>query len=173
VKPSPEFRQHHDVDEPRVDERAFRPGWRVHSRFDQLLADRKISRGEWQAGSEYRSARALARSMPGPGAPGMVRIVSSDHHDAALDRVAAVARVHLVELAIGSFATALVVACVVEDLSWASIGRQCQRHPETIREWTASAIRLLAAAWARAGALESHRAALSERPGPPRPVRAP
>ena len=49
MRPTPEFRAHHDVEDPRVDEVSFRQAWRVHARLDQLLADKRINRDVWQA----------------------------------------------------------------------------------------------------------------------------
>jgi hypothetical protein len=41
--PSAHFRQHHDVEAPCVDDRHFRPAWRVLTRLDGLLADKAIT----------------------------------------------------------------------------------------------------------------------------------
>ncbi|HYM25288.1 MAG TPA: hypothetical protein VEU08_18855, partial [Vicinamibacterales bacterium] len=66
--PSLAYRQHHDVEAPRVDTRAFRQGWRVVTRLDGLLAAGLIAPGVWQAGAEYRAAwEALRRTSTGGG----------------------------------------------------------------------------------------------------------
>jgi hypothetical protein len=59
-----------------------------------------------------------------------------------------VARLRAVETRIGRLAAGLCVACIVEDRSWASIAQQFDRNPETVRDWTALAIRALASVWA-------------------------
>lgn len=145
--PTPELRGHvEDVEDPRVDERAFRQGWRIRTRLDQLLVDQRISPGEWQAATEFRSAWLSSRELTARESG--IRIAGGTSGDAAtLARLAAARKVRIVELAIGKLATALVIASVVEDLSWAAIGRQCQHNAETVRDWTVIAIRGLARAW--------------------------
>lgn len=151
ARPTPEFRRHHDVEAPRVDERAFRQGWIVRTRLDQLLADDRISREQWHAASEFRVAWGIAREISTP-EPGAMRIASSASGDAgAIARLDAETRLRVVEDAIGRFRTALVVACVVVDLPWAVTARFSGRHPETVRDWTVLAIRALAGAWAGPG----------------------
>jgi hypothetical protein len=66
--PSVLYRQHHDVESPRVDDRHFRPAWRVLTRLDGLLADHAITSAEWHAAADFRElidqvrCRAFARS---------------------------------------------------------------------------------------------------------------
>jgi hypothetical protein len=66
--PSAAYRQHHDVEAPRVDERHFRPAWRVLTRLDGLLADHVIPSAEWHVAADFRElvdqvrCRALTRS---------------------------------------------------------------------------------------------------------------
>lgn len=147
MKPTAEFRRHHDVEEPRVDERAFRQGWLVRTRLDQLLADRRITRAEFQAAIEFRNAWAAARELAGI-EPGMRRTGGASSADAAMiARLDAATELRTAEAAIGVLATRLLVASIVHDLTWAAIGRALGRSPHTVREWTALAIRDLAAAW--------------------------
>ena len=54
LAPSAWYRQHHEVEAPRVDDRHFRPAWRVLTRLDGLLADRAITAAEWHAAADYR-----------------------------------------------------------------------------------------------------------------------
>lgn len=152
AKPTREFRRHHDVDEPRVDHRAFRQGWRIRTRLDQLLADDRITRGEWQAASAYRDAWASAREITRADEPGMISSPGAGSPDAAMiAKLDAVEKLRRVEDAIGPFAASLVRCCVVHDMTWAATARYCQRNPETIRDWTVFAIRSLAGAWAGLG----------------------
>lgn len=149
MKPTLEFRRQHDVEEPRVDERAFRQGWRVRTRLDQLLADGRISRGEWHSASEYRQTWAIARELVGI-EPGMIRIGGGgSFDDATIARLDAVTKLRVVEELIGSLRARLLLACLVHDLTWAAIARFCHRNPETVRDWTVDAIRALAPAWER------------------------
>lgn len=149
ARPSPEFRRHHDVEDPRVDERAFRQGWIVRTRLDQLLTAARITRAEWQAASDYRQTWAIARELVGGGfEPGMLPVAGSASADAAMiARVDAVTKLRLVEAAIGSFRARLLLACLVHDLAWAVTARFIGRNPETVRDWTVLAIRELATAW--------------------------
>lgn len=147
AQPTPEFRRRHDVEPPRVDHRAFRQGWRVRTRLDQLLADGRITRAEWQAAAEYRETWAVARALAGI-EPGMFRIAGGGSADAAtIARLAAVTRLRVVEDRLGSLAARLLLACLVHDLAWAALARHCQRNPETVRDWTVLAIKGLARAW--------------------------
>jgi hypothetical protein len=147
TRPTPEFRRHHDVEAPRVDERAFRQGWIVRTRLDQLLVDGRITRGEWEAASEYRSTWAIARELASI-EPGMIRVAGGSSADAAtIARLDAVTKLRIVEVAIGSLAARLLLACLVHDLRWAAIARFVGKNPETVRDWTVLAIRALAVAW--------------------------
>lgn len=152
MKPTPEFERHHEVDAPRVDGRAFRTAFRVRTRLDSLLAAERITPGEWQASVEFRASSAIARGLSGPPAF-LARVPGSPDPDGgAVARLSAGLKVSLVEATIGTLATALVTACVIEDLPWAAVARICHRNPETVRDWTVHAIRALAAAWADAQA---------------------
>ena len=147
--PTREFRRQHDVEAPRVDERAFRQGWRVRTRLDQLLADDRISRSEWQAAVEYRAAWGSARELTAVVGPGTLRVQGNavDGDAATICRLEAAMKLRVVEAAIGTFAASLARCCVVHDMTWAATARHCQRNPETIRDWTVFAIRALARAW--------------------------
>jgi hypothetical protein len=147
ARPTPEFSAHHDVEEPRVDERAFRQGWIVRTRLDQLLVDDRITRAEWQAASEYRATWAIARELVGV-EPGMIHVEgSSSADDATIARLDAVTKLRIVEAAIGTFDARLLLACLVHDLAWARTARFVRKHPETVRDRTVLAIRALAEAW--------------------------
>jgi hypothetical protein len=155
VKPTPEFLARHDVDDPRIDGSSFRPGFRVRSRLDQLLLDRRIARGEWEAAIEFRNAWGHALRIGSLGAIRYGRTYGSgDPHKRALDVLDSIERLRTVELLIGDLASTLCFLCVVQDQAWATTARLSKRDPETIRDWTALAIRALAAAWGRTGRRE-------------------
>ena len=152
MKPTIELLRRHDVDAPDVGAFAFRPGWRVRGRLDQLLADRRITPGEWQAADEYRTAWGQAIRIGSLGAIRWGRSGGSgDPHKRALALLEAIDRLQATELLIGPLATKLAFLCAVEDAPWARTAAAYHRDPETIRDWTAAAIKALAAAWARAG----------------------
>ena len=150
MKPTVEFLAHHDVDPPRVDPTAFRQGWRVRTRLDQLLGDKRIGPDEWRAATEFRAAWSIARERSSRG-PRLGIASAEDADTSVVARINAETSIRAVETAIGAVSFGLVVACVVEDLAWPAIGKHLGRHPETVRDWTVTAIRVLAAAWGRPG----------------------
>lgn len=157
ARPTREFRQHHDVEDPRVDERAFRQGFIVRTRLDQLLSDRRINRGEYQAAVEYRATWAIARELVGT-EPGMLRIPGSSSADSAMiARVDAATKLRAVEEHLGSMVARLLAACLVHDMTWAATARLLQRDPQTARDWTVLAIRVLAPVWDALRGLEAPR----------------
>ena len=152
ARPTPEFRRHHDVEDPRVDERSARRAWIVRTRLDQLLADGMISRGQWQAAVEYRDAWARVYAQGGGSEPGGMRVsgAANDGHQRMLDRLDTLTRLRITEQRLGGLATWLVYRCVVEDMTWREMGKRAgNRDHKTMRRWTADALRLLAPAWAK------------------------
>ena len=147
AQPTPEFRQHHDIEAPRVDAASFRQGWRVRTRLDALLGDGRITPEVWQAAVEYRDAWARVWASRG-GELGHRISGGTDVHQRQIARLGAMTALTSVETAIGPLRTGLVVACVVEDLSWPAIGRLCGRSHHTAQAWTVQALRRLARAWA-------------------------
>lgn len=142
--PSPFYLQHHDVEAPTVDAEIFHPGWRVRTRLDRLLRDRAITSAEWLAAVAFRTAteRVFAVAWPAPlwlGAPG-ARGPADDPIASRLDDLAwlRACRRHL-----GARICDLVEACVVDDLSWADLGRLYGVDPKTARAWAVLAIRAL------------------------------
>jgi hypothetical protein len=136
------------IEAPRVDAASFRQGWRVRTRLDALLAAGRITGDEWLAAVEYRDAYARVWSGRSGDLAGAKVSGGADLHDRQIARIATLTLLADVERRIGALATALCVACVVEDMSWAAIAALCRRNPETVRDWTALAVRTLASAWA-------------------------
>lgn len=137
------------IEPPRVDATTFRQGWRVRTRLDSLLSDRRITSGQWQAAVEYRDAWARVLQARRGSPDGMLRVSGgSDAHHRLLGLIDTISRLRTVEAAIGRLAAPLCFACVVEDRSWASIAAKFYRNPETVRDWTVLALRALAVAWA-------------------------
>lgn len=147
--PSDDRAQHVEaIDPPRVDATAFRQGWRVRTRLDTLLADHRITPDQWQAAVAYRDAWDRVLSAGGGSSGGNRVSGGSGQHDRLLGLVGTISRLRAVETAIGEPAAPLCFACAVEDRSWASIAAIHRRNPETVRDWTARALRALASAWA-------------------------
>ena len=146
--PGPARVQHvEELEVPRVDATAFRQGWRVRTRLDRLRADGRISAGTWQAADEYRDAWDRVLAQGGWSEPGRVGGSGSDPHHRLVSLLTTLTRLRAVEEAIGRLASDLCRACAVQDRSWAWIARAYHRNPETVRDWTADALQLLAAAW--------------------------
>lgn len=143
-------RQAEAIEPPRIDARVFRQGWRVRTRLDSLLAARRITPGQWQAAVEYRDAWARVLQAGG-GSPGSFRVSGgADRHLRLYGLLDTISRLRAVEASIGRDAARLCIACAVEDRSWASTAATWGRNPETLRDWTAQAVRALARAWAGA-----------------------
>jgi hypothetical protein len=136
-----------EIEPPRVDASSFRQGWRVRTRLDGLRVAGRISGDVWQAAVEYRAAYDRWQASGGGELAGRIS-GGADAHDRLLGLVETLAALSAVERRIGRFATALCVACVVEDLSWPEIGRRCGRSHHTAEAWTVAALRALALAWA-------------------------
>jgi len=147
TQPTPEYRRRHQVEAPAIDNKEFRQGWRVITKLDRLLADKRITRGQWSVGYEYKSAWSAAFDVSLPEFA-TVRVNSGNPSDgrvvAVLDLVN---KLRDAEVAIGSTAAHLLLLAFVEDLSWAEIGRRYRRNPETARDWTVAALARLAEAW--------------------------
>jgi hypothetical protein len=144
--PSALYRQHHDVEAPRVDERHFRPAWRVLTRLDGLLADRAIDAAEWHAAADYRelvdqvAGAALIRSPIGRASIGAVA-----HHVASslAGELDAFNRLRAIRDRLGAWVCSLLDLALVRDLSWAALGRRYRCDPKTARAWVIAAIKAL------------------------------
>jgi hypothetical protein len=136
------------IEPPRVDASAFRQGWRVRTRLDALLVDGSITPAQWTAADQYRAlwGRVFGLATPLDATRGSGRGAGGpDARAVALLDLSA--QVFAVERAIGPLATRLTTLCVIEDRSWAEIGRLTARHPQTARTWCVLAIRAVAAHW--------------------------
>jgi hypothetical protein len=143
--PSLFYRQHHEVEAPIVDAAAFRQGWRVRTRLDGLILDGAITPAEWRAAVAFRTAaeRILAAAWSSPiwlGAPG----ARGRAHDPIASQLDDLAWLRELCQALGKRDFDLVGLCVVDDVSWADLGRQRKVDPKTARAWTVRAIKALA-----------------------------
>ena len=147
--PSTEYRQHHQVDAPRVDAREFRPGWRVKTGLDGLRDKGLITGREYRRAVEFRRTYEAAHK----GA-----MSSATWNRAFVDRrcrrtpapemterqAAALARLVEIRAALGALYPLLLLV-VIADASWCEIGRRVGIDPRTARRWGAAAIAALAA----------------------------
>jgi hypothetical protein len=131
----------HDVEAPRIDDRHFRPAWRVITRLDGLLADKAITAAEWHAADDFRELVDQVRSDPrhsGPSARPEIHFRNWVAGD--LD---ASARLHQIRAVLGDCVCNLLEAALVQDLSWAALGRHYRCDPKTARAWVIAAIKAL------------------------------
>ena len=130
---------------PRVDDRHFRPAWRVLTRLDGLLADKAITAAEWHAAADYRElvdpvrCRAFTRSS----AFGTVGAARSSFGDWRAGDLDASARLRQIRAMLGAWACTLLDAALVRDQSWAALGRHYRCDPKTARVWVIAAIKAL------------------------------
>ena len=135
--PSALYRQHHDVEAPRVDDRHFRQAWRVLTRLDGLLADKAITAAEWHAAADYRelwdrfSRAALIRSPIGRASMGTAGYHAFDIPLAG--ELDALARLREVRRVLGDWPCTLLYLA----------GRQYRCDPKTARAWVIAAIKAL------------------------------
>ena len=145
--PSALYRQHHDVEAPRVDARHFRQAWRVLTRLDGLLADHAITSAEWHAAADFRelwdqvARSALLRSPIGRASMGIAGHRAFDGSLAG--ELDAHNRLREIRRRLGAFACTLLYLSVVWDLSWAALGPEYDCDPKTARAWVIAAIKAL------------------------------
>ena len=144
AEPSALYRQHFDVEAPRVDAGAFRQGWRVRSRLDVLLDEGAVGNEAYEAARLFRRAWEIAFSER---TPAMLMSFSARSVGRAgagpVNRLAAVSWLRRIAAALGPFDCRLLEQCVVLDLAWTAIGRQHQVADTTARRWTIAALRRL------------------------------
>lgn len=147
AQPSAAYRQQHDVAAPRVDERHYQPAWRKLTRLDQLLGDKLITTAQWHAAADFRELCELCLiagfgrplNFEGGGAG------AAAPNDAPAARLDALAELRKITARLGAGPCRLLTAALVEDLSWAELGRRLAIDPHTAKDWVITAIRALAA----------------------------
>jgi hypothetical protein len=138
------YRQHHELDAPTIDGVAFRPFYRRRSRIDSLVADAAITPIVWRAAVVYRGLAEHATAAAWGARDDESRDRMPRMPNAAMvDRVAARYRLQVIRRRIGTFATRMIDAIVVEDLPWAELGRRLIVDPKTARAWGITALQLL------------------------------
>lgn len=147
MKPTPHYEAHHDLDAPQVDAGAFRPGWRVRTRLDGLLASHDITATVWRAAVDYRDTWArMLRLRTMLGAPAGRRGAGGTEAS-MLAVLGAAQRIRVAEQQIHPKVVKLLHVCILEDASWREIGRRYRVAPMTARGWMVEALRVLATAW--------------------------
>ena len=141
---------------PRVDSGAFRPGWLIRTRLDQLLFDEAIEAPVYHHAVTFRF---LVERAAGRGRSVLMAFGSDgragDPAAMALAQRRAATRVEAIQGLLSPLDAGLSWACVVNDLSWREIGRRLTVTHETARTWTIATLPRLAQAVVASG----HRAA--------------
>ncbi len=143
-RPTPAFRQHHDVAAPQVDPTAFRQGWRVASRLDQLLEAGAIERESWEAAGQWR--RWAETTAPARAQAWDVRVDRSltSNETAMLHRVTAAARLRACAQALGELRIQLLDLHVIRDASWRDISARAGVSDKTVKAMVIEALEALA-----------------------------
>jgi hypothetical protein len=146
--PTEFYRQHHDVEPPRIDAMMFRTAWKVRTRLDRLLLDRAITLSEWHAAVMLRSMLELvtARGQRASRIEFMPPGAAPYQHEADS---AALAHSRRVRKGLGDTYYRLLLACIIDDLSWIALGQRLDVDPRTARAWVIVSIKLLACVFLR------------------------
>jgi hypothetical protein len=141
--PSREYRSHHRVEEPAIDAREFRPGWRRKSPLLCLLQTGRIGPDELEAGLAFRAwCEAVGHMRTQKLA---ARINQTPQPTARTQReLTAAYMLKTASAALGAKRIKLLVWCAAEDLSWVAIGKRLNIRRETATKWCAEALEELA-----------------------------
>jgi hypothetical protein len=146
--PSTFYRQHHQVEAPAIDQREYRPGWRVKTGLDGLLAAGAITPRQWQAAIGFRLVheRASLRStrVSTWSAVYVDRHCRRPHDERSQASLDAGAWIERVKAALGALYV-LLVWFVVEDLTWRELAGRLDIDRRTAKTWCAAAVAALAA----------------------------
>jgi hypothetical protein len=157
TEPSKFFTQHHAVEAPSIDEHSFRTFWKVKHliRLGELYRSRKITPIAWRAGIEFANVAEIALAEQWPSAWLDERGDGGGHYDAGIAYyLDADDRRRAIERELGAFAVRLLDAHLVDDLTWAELGRRLRVHPQTAKAWTIDHLNALAlseAIWGKSG----------------------
>lgn len=146
--PSPFYRQHFTVEAPAIDERTFRPFFRIRTGLDQLHDDATISETEWRAARAFGDLALLAIATDWP-----TKWFGFDQSEKTrfgadvgiAGRIDARKRLRAIRRSLGRDDFALLEVHVVYDLTWTEIGRRLGVHPKTAKRRTIAAIKALTA----------------------------
>jgi hypothetical protein len=144
------LRQHGEIEAPAVNDKEFRTAWRRVSRIDQLFRDGAIGIGAWRraVGFKFTYENAYRGTLRGHD----WNAVYIDRHchqrsgpEPTAGALDALGRLRVIRRSMGAGVFALLVGFVVDDRSWASLGKQRGICPKTAKCWTLEALRTLAA----------------------------
>lgn len=138
------FAQHHALEAPAINEREYRPFFRVDTRLDQLCASHAISLETWHAAIRFRRSAEIVLAQQWP-AKSLDRGGNAQASSVMIARrLDAANHIRSVSRAIGAFAVRLLEWHCVDDLPWDEIGQRLNVHRKTARSWTIVALNALA-----------------------------
>jgi hypothetical protein len=143
-RPTPQFQQHHQVQPPRIDAGAFRPGWLVMARVDSLLERGLIDREAWDAAHEWRRWAETVHPSPTTRLETRVDISTVPRDAGMLHRLGVATRLRECAEAIGPLRTKILEALIVHDRSWSELARLLQVSDKTAMARAAEAVAALA-----------------------------
>jgi hypothetical protein len=155
TEPTKFFRQHHAVEAPAIDDREFRPGWRVRPKLEQLFIDGAISFAVLRAGMIFRVRAEVVLSQQYPAK--WLGVDRGEKNRLGFDmsivrRRDAIKQLGDLRRKLGGFAIDLLEAHLVDDLDWAELGRRYGVHGKTARTWTIVTLQALAGVlWGKGG----------------------
>ncbi len=130
--PTPEYRQHHNVEAPRIDGQAFQPAWRIRTRVAVLAERGAIGRSELEAASRWQRwvevvSRVAVQSWERP--------VDCSHRpdDGVGDpKLLAADNLKAAATALGQQRSYLLMWSVVGDEAWSQIARRLGVSDKTV-----------------------------------------
>lgn len=120
--PTREYRQHHVVEEPRVDSEAFHPAFRVKSRLIGLAEAGRIDRFQLEIAIEFRRWCETIGKLPVQ--TWEVRVQRSLFGTPSPLQATAAAQLRDADAALGPDRMRLLDLCLVEDANWNEIGKR-------------------------------------------------
>lgn len=141
--PCPEFRNHYQLDAPRIDAAAFQPAWRIKTHLAALVEAGHIDRAEFEAGLLWR--RWVRDPRPAADASWSIRVDRKNAADMTENELAAAAKLRAAATAVGPERTELLLLLIVDDWRWAAICALAgMKDPKTVKDRCAEALAALA-----------------------------
>jgi hypothetical protein len=141
--PTAEYREHYNVEEPRIDRKTFRLGWAHFTRLAALFEADRISREAFEAGRQWRAwneaigkmptsrwERQVDRSISVPG-PNRFQITASTKLKEA-------------QAALGAYRIKVLTGHLIDDLPWRELGDRLRITHPTAKAKTIEALEALA-----------------------------
>jgi hypothetical protein len=143
--PTAFYRQHHRVEAPAIDEREFRPAWRVKTKLMLLLECDRIDRRQLEAATAFKGwCEAIGRQRTSTWLA--VRVDSGRRPDGLIttNQIDAAGRLADATRTLGRERIRLLHWSLIDDLPWIEIGKRIGLHQRTAIVRVVEAIAALA-----------------------------